>query len=217
MSEDIKRRILACAIRHAGFDGWGEATLARAAAETETDPATARRLFPGGRKDLVVFHLAEADREMAEALAAADLAGLGVRARIVFAVRGRLERAEPHREAVRRAFAYLALPANAGLSARSLYSTVDAIWHAIGDRSTDFNFYTKRGLLAGVYLSTVLYWLGDGSERRQDTWAFLDRRIADVMRIEKAKGRLRRVGERVPSPWRLLARLRHGMGAAARM
>src|SRR3546814_3593287 len=95
---------------------------------------------------------------MAAQLAAADLDAMRIRDRIAFAVRLRLEMAERHKEAVRRALAFLALPGNAGLAVRSLYRTVDAIWWACGDRSTDFNFYTKRGLLAAVYSSTLLYW-----------------------------------------------------------
>jgi ubiquinone biosynthesis protein COQ9 len=68
-----------------------------------------------------------------------------------------------------------------------LYRTTDAIWHAAGDKSTDFNFYSKRALLGGVFSSTVLYWLNDRSEGDQATWDFLARRIDDVMRFEKLK------------------------------
>ncbi len=214
MSAETKRRLLARVTRHAAFDGWGAGTLDRAAAELGIDQGEARALFPRGQRDLIAFHLAEADRETAEALAAADLADMGIRQRIAFAVRGRLERAEGDREAVRRAFVWLTLPAHSALAARALYSTVDTIWHGIGDVSTDFNFYTKRATLAGVYLSTMLFWLGDESEARAETWAFLDRRIADVMRIEKAKGRVRRLRARAPSPWGLLTRLRYGRDAA---
>ena len=69
-----------------------------------------------------------------------------------------------------------------------LYRTVDAIWYAAGDTSADFNFYTKRATLAGVFSSTLFYWLNDRSEGNEATWAFLDRRIDDVMRFEKFKG-----------------------------
>ena len=86
--------------------------------------------------------------------------------------------------------AFLALPANLPLAARLLYRTTDAIWFAAGDRATDFSFYTKRGLLAGVYASTILYWLGDGTRQGEATSAFLDRRIGDVMRIPKLRGRI---------------------------
>ena len=54
------------------------------------------------------------------------------------------------------------------------------------------NWYTKRATLAGVYSSTVLYWLGDDSEGHEATWAFLDRRIENVMQIEKMKATVRK-------------------------
>jgi ubiquinone biosynthesis protein COQ9 len=88
---------------------------------------------------------------------------------------------------VRRGTTLFSLPQNAALGAKMIWETADAIWTALGDTSDDVNWYTKRATLAGVYSSTVLYWLGDDSEGRAATWAFLDRRIEDVMRIEKAK------------------------------
>jgi ubiquinone biosynthesis protein COQ9 len=84
----------------------------------------------------------------------------------------------------------LALPAYAGEGARAMWQTADAIWNTLGDTSQDGNWYSKRALLSGVYGSTVLYWLGDTSEGASETWAFLDRRIENVMRIEKAKAQV---------------------------
>jgi ubiquinone biosynthesis protein COQ9 len=78
---------------------------------------------------------------------------------------------------------------------------VDAIWRAAGDTATDWNFYTKRGLLAGVFSSTVLCWLDDTSEDHAETWAFLDRRIADVMRVPKATARVREACGRFARPF----------------
>jgi ubiquinone biosynthesis protein COQ9 len=91
---------------------------------------------------------------------------------------------------VRRALALLSLPFNAPLALKLLYNTVDALWYAAGDTSTDFNFYTKRATLAGVYSSTLLYWLNDRTPGSEATWAFLDRRIEDVMKIEKLKSQV---------------------------
>ena len=89
------------------------------------------------------------------------------------------------------------------MAAKCLYRTVDAIWYAAGDTSTDYNFYTKRGLLAGVYSSTVLYWLNDDSEGAVATWAFLDRRIADVMKVPKLIGKVSGLTGKLPNPLRL--------------
>ncbi len=90
---------------------------------------------------------------------------------------------EPHHEPARRAAVILALPPNAFLAVRCLHNTIDTIWYAAGDKATDYNYYTKRGLLASVYIATLLHWLSDTSADHFATWAFLDRRIDDVMKI----------------------------------
>jgi ubiquinone biosynthesis protein COQ9 len=168
-----------------------------------------RLAFPGGITDLVDCFLSDGDRRMEEALAKRDLAALKIRERITLAVRTRIEVDAAHREAVRRAVTLLTLPISGTTGPRSLYRTVDALWRAAGDRSTDFNFYTKRAILAGVYSAVTLTWFSDSSEDYADTWAFLDRRIGDVMQIEKAKARVQKIGAMLPDPVALLGRLRY--------
>ena len=212
MSEHLReerRKLLAAALGHVPFDGWAGA-LKRAAADCGWDAVMIARAFPGGVAELIAFHAAEADRRMTEALRRRDLSRLKIRERIALAVRLRLEGEARHREAIRRALAFDSLPGQGGRALKSLYATVDAMWRGIGDGSTDVNFYTKRALLAGVYAATLVIWVNDRSEGFADSWAFLDRRIADVMRIEKLKARARRFRERLPDPWRFLGRLRYG-------
>jgi len=214
MSEHLlaeRRRILAAALRHVVFDGWGGATLRRAVDDCGYPPDMAARAFPGGTAELIAFHSAEADRNLLDILATRDLANLRIRDRIALAVRLRLEQSSGEREALRRALAFQMLPSEGAGAVRSLFRTVDAIWRACGDTATDFNFYSKRALLAGVYGSTVLFWLNDKSEDFAETWSFLDRRIDGVMSIQKARGRLSKLGRRLPDPWRLLGRLRYGL------
>lgn len=208
---EAKRRVLAQALPSIPFDGWTPRLLAAAVAAADLDELDQRRLFPAGVADLVDFYLEEADREMLEGLAALDLSAMRVRERIAAAVRLRLQQAAPRREVVRRTLAYRALPGRGPRGLRDLYRTVDRIWRAAGDRATDFNFYTKRALLAGVYGSTLLFWLNDTSEDFEETWGFLDRRIDEVMRVERLRGRLEDIGRRLPSPWSTLGRLRHGV------
>jgi ubiquinone biosynthesis protein COQ9 len=175
----------------AAFEGWTRTALAAGARRLDLPPGEADRLFPGGPIQ-VLTHLSErADLRTVEDMEKEGVAGLKIRDRIKGAVRIRLERHAGEREAVRRALAVLSLPFNAGLALKLLYKTVDAMWYAAGDTSTDFNFYTKRATLAGVYSSTLLYWLNDRSAGGEATWAFLDRRIDDVMKIEKLKGQIR--------------------------
>jgi len=206
-----RRAILEKALGHVPFDGWSERTLQQAARAAGFDAAMARRAFPRGAADAIAYWSAETDRAMAAALVAQGITALKVRERIAAAVRWRLEHLAPHREAVRRALAFLALPRNGGLGLKCLYRTVDEMWHAAGDTATDFNFYTKRGLLAGVYASTLLFWLDDASPDGAASWAFLDRRIADALRLPKITARLREAPKVLPRPRRFLRRVRNNL------
>ena len=168
----------------ADTQGWTRAAMQQAAG------ADATLLFPGGPADMVEAYIDLMDRRMVEA-SAASLAGLRLPQRVRALIAARLSLARPHRAAVRRAAALLAHPSHALLSARCTARTVDAIWHAAGDKAADFSWYTKRAILAGVYSATLLYWLRD-SATEEDTMAFLDRRLAGVARIGKIRGRLTR-------------------------
>ncbi len=200
----IREQILAATLNHVPFDGWSLTSLQRGAAGAGFDDATASRAFPRGVAQAIEFHNEMADEKMAAALAALDPDSMRVRERVTTAVRLRLEAHATEREAIRRALTFLAQPQHGPLALRCLYRTVDTIWYSAGDASTDFNFYTKRALLAGVYSSTVLYWLNDKSEDFADTWRFLDRRIADAMRIPQVTAPLRGLGERLPNPFRFV-------------
>ncbi|MBL8833048.1 MAG: COQ9 family protein [Rhodospirillales bacterium] len=180
-------RIVEAALPHIPFDGWSLPVLARAAEEAGYPPATALRVFPNGVNDALAHWCAMSDRAMVAACEAdPEFAGLKIREKIARAIRLRLAPLAPHREAVRRTLGLMALPGNLPLSMRTLWATVDAVWQLAGDRATDFNYYSKRGLAAGVYSSTLLFWLEDRSEGQADTWEFLDRRIADVMAVPRA-------------------------------
>jgi ubiquinone biosynthesis protein COQ9 len=207
--DPLRRRLLEAALPHIPFDGWSEISLNKAARDLGMGEGEAGMAFPGGARDLLDFFSLEADRKMVEALEEKDIASMRIRDRITAAVRTRIETVAAHREAERRALSFLALPQHAPLGIRLLSRTVDLMWRAAGDTATDFSFYTKRATLAGVYSSTVLYWIADTSEGDADTWAFLDRRIEDVMTFEKVKAQARDRLKEVPSLASCLSRLRY--------
>jgi ubiquinone biosynthesis protein COQ9 len=199
-----KDRLLLAMLPNVPFDGWSVAALRAGARSLGVGEAEAIALFPRDGAALVEWFSRWADREMLSRIAGAEFDQLKVRERVAGAVRARLVVLEPHREAARRGLAVLAQPQNAPLALRLLYDTVDAIWYAAGDTATDFNFYSKRALLAGVYGATMLYWLDDRSPGSVDTQAFLDRRLADVMSLPKIGARLRQIADRLPNPLRFL-------------
>jgi len=205
-SKALREKLIDAAIAHVPFDGWGDKALAAAARDQGIDPALVHNAFPGGGIEMIEFHSRLADRRMVADFEQADTTGLKLREKVALAVRLRLSANTANREAIRRALTILALPLHAALAARLLYRTVDAIWYGLGDKSTDYNFYTKRVLLAGVYSATLLYWINDKSAESAETWAFLDRRIAEVMLIPQAMGRLGKLAGKLPGPFRLLRR-----------
>jgi ubiquinone biosynthesis protein COQ9 len=200
----VRTEIIDAALPHVPFDGWTQTSLQLGAADSGHDKVMALRVFPGGAVEAIEFWSHLADRRMLAELERRDLPNMKVRERIATGVRVRLEQTAAHREAVRRALSLLALPLNAGKGPALLWRTVDAIWYAAGDTATDFNYYTKRGLLAGVYSATVLYWLEDRSEGFANTWSFLDRRIADVMRVPQVLGSIQKRLAAFPSPFSIL-------------
>lgn len=201
-----KRALLEAMLPHVPFDGWTAKTLALAAKDAGLEPGLPARAFPGGAAEALDFWVAETDRAMLRALESRDLNAMKIRERVKTAVLVRLELVAAHREAVRRALTLEALPQQGPRALKQLYRTVDAIWYAAGDTATDYNFYTKRMLLAGVYAATLLHWLDDKSEGFAATAAFLDRRLSDVMKIQQAKGKLGKLVERLPNPFRRLRR-----------
>jgi ubiquinone biosynthesis protein COQ9 len=178
-----RREIMQAALPHAPFDGWTWAALQAAGEDLGHDKVDVENAFPDGPAGAIELFSTEADYAMLAALEEHDLQRMRTRDRVALAVRLRLEQNAAHKEAIRRALSFLAMPAHAPLATRLLYQTTDAIWTAAGDASVDYNFYTKRALLAGVYSSTLLYWLDDPSEDHTATWAFLDKRIDEVVRI----------------------------------
>jgi len=205
----LRRKLLEATLRHVPFDGWTMRALIAGGGDLKMDLAEVKRLFPGGAEEAADLFFDEADRRMVVELQRRDLSTLRIRDRIATAVKVRLEQQAPHREAIRRALALQMMPQNGPGAVRGLARTVDLMWRAAGDTATDSNYYSKRVLLAGVYGATVLYWLNDTSEGNAATWAFLDRRIEDVMRIQKARTRIEKA---LPHPDRIVegvfARLR---------
>ncbi len=209
MTEDTKTRVLDAALMHVPFDGWSDRSLRAAMADAGVAPGLGKALFPRGGVDLALAYHARGDAQMLAQLGETDLTALRFRDRIAKAVRIRLELAD--QELVRRGSTLFSLPNHAGDGAKAVWGTADKIWTALGDTSTDVNWYTKRATLSAVYGSTVLYWLGDTSPGNQATWEFLDRRIDGVMQIEKLKAQVKenRLGKMIlAGPGKLMESIR---------
>jgi ubiquinone biosynthesis protein COQ9 len=198
MSAQVRDEILPLALAEVPALGFTDATLKAAAEKAGVNAAELKAAFPNGGASLVEAFSHWADERMLETMRG-NLPER-TRERVALAVRARLEALAPHKDVARRAAAFLALPQNTPLAASLMMRSVDLMWRAAGDRSSDFSYYTKRALLGGVYGATLIHWLSDSSEGHVDTWAFLDSRIDDVMQIEKFRGQAREWMARLPDP-----------------
>ena len=188
---------------HVPFDGWTPRALRQGLADIGAPLDDAELLFPGGSVDMVTCFCDLADRDMEQAAAEIDMSEMRLPSRVRAVIALRLTQNRAYKEAIRRALSLLALRGGAGAAAGCTARTVDAIWHAAGDTSADFSWYTKRAILASVYSSTLLFWLRDSSEDDTDTLEFLDRRLAGVVGIGKWRKRAQAALENiVPSKLR---------------
>jgi ubiquinone biosynthesis protein COQ9 len=210
--DDLRRALAPGIAAAAAFDGWSEAAVRDAAAAQGIDPDAAAYAYSGGAMAMIEAWIGTIDQAMTAALPAEKLAAMKIRERIRALVTFRLETAAPHREALRRALAIMAMPQNAARSLALGWNSADAMWRLAGDTATDYNHYTKRMTLGALYAATLAVFVDDDSDDFADTRAFLERRIEGVMKFETAKARFLKPREMGFSPARFLGRLRYPAG-----
>jgi ubiquinone biosynthesis protein COQ9 len=204
--EQIRRQIALAIGENAVFDGWTAAAVDAAANQLGIDPGQAKLAVPKDQAGKIDLYIRGVDRALEDWFTPERFDGLKIREKIRAIVWKRLEIMEPAREAVRRALSVLAMPQNAPTGLKTGWRTADVMWRIAGDTSTDYNHYTKRLMLGGVYASTLLVWLDDQTGFTE-TASFLERRIDDVMKIEKLKHEWS--GQEHFSVSRFLGRLRY--------
>ncbi|WP_128891857.1 COQ9 family protein [Erythrobacter sp. HKB08] len=191
------------------FDGWSDQAVEIAADMAGADPDVARLAYPGGAMDMIAAWIESVDAAMIASFSQEDLAKLPIRERIRTLVQFRLDAIAGQEEALRRATAIMAMPQNAAKSLKTGWNSADLMWRLAGDTATDYNHYTKRTILAGIYAATLAVFAEDDSEGKAETRAFLDRRIEGVMKFEKAKAKWLNPQGETFSLTRFLGRLRY--------
>jgi len=188
---DDKQTLLQNMAEQAIFSGWNKTTLQQATHTSGLDHAYARILFPNGVSDLTSYFTITIDQAMLQQIQGDNLDQMRIRDRIPHLIMTRLNCYNSYtpngKELMRQLTSYYANPCHSDAAIHTLWQTTDLMWRLAGDKATDFNHYTKRLTLAGVYSSTLLYWIDDESINNEDTQAFLNRRINNVMQFQKLK------------------------------
>jgi ubiquinone biosynthesis protein COQ9 len=184
--QNSQANILQYCAKNVAFDGWTEKLLRNASISAGLDRNYWQILFPNGVLDAADAYVEQANTHMAEGL---DLNSLRVPQKVAALIKNRLTLFEAEKPAIRATIALYLLHPLRGTQAS--YRTVDAIWRAAGDTATDWNFYSKRALLAAVYAATLNFWLEDKSENHAETWEYLDARLVDVATFGKFVGKIK--------------------------
>ena len=208
--DDIRDTILSAALKIAAFEGWTRLTLKRAVREAGLPDGSDELYFENGVADLLDYWSDKLNAETEAKIGQLVLEDMKIRDRVTQGVLIRLEAIGRYEEAARRASSRLVLPDMATTGLRQLWSAADTIWRAIGDRSTDANYYSKRAILSSVIGATLPVWLSDQSDDKVTARAFLDARIANVMSFEKLKWRVKSATDSFPEPAEILGQLRYG-------
>lgn len=185
-SDAVRTQVLDAALAQVAKYGWTVEALSLAAAEQGLSNL-AHGLFRRGPVELVEHFIAKCNARMLEELSALDMEHMTLKEKIRAAIHARLRQYAPHIATWPQAIAILAQPSNASTSFSLMFNTINDIIYVAGDSTIDFDWYTKRAVLAGVYTSTELFMLTDASDNFADTWAFLNRRLEDVVTLSKYK------------------------------
>lgn len=208
--------ILAAMLPQAAFDGWTQKSLRAAVKNTDLPKGAEDLYFPQGPVEVIRFWSEQMNAAVETDLAELDQATMKIRDKVTAGVLSSLYAIGPHDEAARRAIARMSLPDALGQGPKQLWSAADTIWRAIGDTSTDGNYYSKRTILAGVIGSTMTVWLSEDEPQKPKARKFLDDRIANVMSFEKAKWDFKKRTANMPNPAEILGAIRYGAGKTRR-
>jgi len=208
--DDIRTAILKAALKIAPFEGWTRLTLKRAVRDAGFPEGSDELYFENGVADILDFWSDDLNSKTEAGLNELDLGMMKIRERVTQGVLLRLQAIGTHEEAARRASARLILPDLASTGIGQLWTSADTIWRAIGDTSTDANYYSKRAILSSVIGATLPVWLSDQSDDKAAARAFLTARIENVMSFEKLKWRVKNATKNMPEPAEILGQLRYG-------
>ena len=195
--KDKRQRILNEALKLVPFNGWTSDTLLNSVKAANLDENYAKILFDGDVAKLVEFFINTIENKATSLIDKKYLDTLSVRNRVAYCVKTYLEAANIYKPSIRKTVAFYVSPIRFFDSFKSLWKIADEIWYASGDKSTDYNHYTKRAILSALYSSTLLYWINDKSDNHINSWAFLDRRIENVMQIEKYKSKAKDILKKI--------------------
>ena len=198
---NIRNEILEISKHYVSKNGWNEELLDKISKNSKYDISIISTVFPEGYISILQLYLDEINLKMSHESKKLDLIRLKVHERVRELCIIRLNIMTKEKKIISKTLFHLLLPNNYKFCIKNLYKTVDQIWYLAGDSSTDFNFYSKRILLASIYLSTILYFINN--DKLSDTIALLDKQLKQVAKIPRVRSKIKNTISLIPQFFKL--------------
>ena len=146
-------------------------------------------LFPQGNIDLIKFALEQLNNDLEVYCRQIDLIRLPIHKRIREILLSKISLMNKDKLFYRSIFLNLLIPKKNFSLTSQLYNSVDQLWFIAGDSSTDFNFYTKRLILSGIYSRVMLFFFNNNNQEELEN--ILDESLKRVSKIPEIKSKLK--------------------------
>ena len=146
-------------------------------------------LFPQGNIDLIKFALEQLNNDLEVYCRQIDLIRLPIHKRIREVLLSKISLMNKDKPFYRSIFLNSLIPKKNFSLSSQLYNSVDQLWFIAGDSSTDFNFYTKRLILSGIYSRVMLFFFNNNNQEELEN--ILDESLKRVSKIPEIKSKLK--------------------------
>ena len=142
-------------------------------------------LFPGGKNEFLHFVLEQLNIDLENYCKKLDLIRLPVHKRIRKILLSKIYIMNKEKKFYKKIFLSLLIPKRKFSLPIKLYKSVDQIWFIAGDTSVDFNFYTKRLILASIYSRVIFFFFNNNNQTLLED--LLDSSLKRVSKIPELK------------------------------
>ena len=161
--------------------GWSRETLLHCAKKQRITTPNLALLFPSFEYDLLKFLIAQNNNIVEKNYNSFNHSRLKTRDKIKTILELKFDSNAYLKQALPEMLKFLLRPGNIFMSIKMLHENSDFIWKLAGDKSNDFSYYSKRGLLSMVYLATLIYWLNDKSTKGIGTKNFISKSVDGIV------------------------------------
>lgn len=210
MKNNYKVDLVTKMLNHVPDLGWTWDALSKAALNSKKMKSHSEEelqtIFDNKISTIIGIFNDKLDEEMFAIFNSENNKNLGVTQTVKALVLSRLRASENYKSIIKTSLFFMAQPGNAYEALNQLMKTSNKIWEIAGDTSRGRNFYSKRLILAGVYSSTLAYWLAKETRSIDGSEDFLDKRLDDVKNIGKISKQSIEVFERTKQELRSIIR-----------